>query len=381
MKNMSEHDSIGASADPPAPPASMSADDVDGARRQATELVRGVRDASGSRQLAVIDELTTVGLMSQRNAGVQLELVKTRLGTFVAEGGASRAVATDLIDLRSALGRIDPEVERRTLRSRIAAALPVLRKNALVRSLTRIALRYEPVSKQVIAIETKLREGRAMLARDNVELRRLYEDVEAQHAVVERQTFLGELLLRELLDLDRGSFTPAEQDRIGAAVHDVAARVQDLRTVQEVHTQYFLSIELTRQNNTRLGQAVERTLALATNVVTVGLAIQAALARQRQVKEATERTRQFLGEVIAHNAAAIRRQTEEIGDLYNEPVVAMEKLTQAHKDLVAALDSASRLRDEGIDAARRNIQQLTGMTRELAGRVQGIDDGDSAVRS
>ena len=38
--------------------------------------------------------------------------------------------------------------------------------------------------------------------------------------------------------------------------------------MQEVHLQYFVSIELTRQNNNRLGQAVDRTLTLATNVVT-----------------------------------------------------------------------------------------------------------------
>ena len=63
-------------------------------------------------------------------------------------------------------------------------------------------------------------------------------------------------------------------------MHDVATRLQDLHTMVEVHLQYFVSIELTRQNNNRLGQAVDRTLALATNVVTVGLAIQAALVRQ-----------------------------------------------------------------------------------------------------
>ena len=96
--------------------------------------------------------------------------------------------------------------------------------------------------------------------------------------------------------------------------------------MQEVHVQYFVSIELTRQNNNRLGQAVDRTVTLATNVVTVGLAIQAALVRQTQRAGGDQRTREFLGELIAQNAAAIRRQTEEIGDLYNQPVVAMDKL-------------------------------------------------------
>ena len=40
--------------------------------------------------------------------------------------------------------------------------------------------------------------------------------------------------------------------------------------MQEVHIQYFVSIEITRDNNHRLCQAVDRTLTLATNVVTIG---------------------------------------------------------------------------------------------------------------
>ena len=364
----------------PAPPRTMSIDEVDDARRQAAELARGVRESRGSKQLAVLDEVTSVGMVSQRNAGRQLELVKTRLAVFLNEGGASKSVATDLIGLRVALDRINPNLERSGLFSRTIGALPFLRNSAMVRSLTKIALRYEPVSQQITVIESKLREGRSLLARDNVELRRLYEDVENQQEVIENQAFLGELLLHEFSRLTADITDPIERDRIQSAEHDVATRVQDLRIMQEVHVQYFVSIELTRQNNNRLGQAVDRTLSLATNVVTIGLAIQSALVRQRAVKEATERTREFLGEMITQNAAAIRQQTEEIGDLYNDPVIAMDKLAQAHNDLLASLDIASRLREQGISTSRKNIAELTVLTKELSERVDGLEPDDESRR-
>lgn len=364
----------------PAPPRSMSIDEVDDARRQAAELALGVRESRGSKQLAVLDEVTSVGMVSQRNAGRQLELVKTRLAVFLNEGGASKSVATDLIGLRVALDRINPNLERSGLFSRTIGALPFLRNSAMVRSLTKIALRYEPVSQQITVIESKLREGRSLLARDNVELRRLYEDVENQQEVIENQAFLGELLLHEFSRLTADITDPIERDRIQSAEHDVATRVQDLRIMQEVHVQYFVSIELTRQNNNRLGQAVDRTLSLATNVVTIGLAIQSALVRQRAVKEATERTREFLGEMITQNAAAIRQQTEEIGDLYNDPVIAMDKLAQAHNDLIASLDIASRLREQGISTSRKNIAELTVLTKELSERVDGLEPDDESRR-
>jgi uncharacterized protein YaaN involved in tellurite resistance len=364
---------------PTAAPPTMSAEEIELARTQAEALVRGVRTASGSRQLAVLDEVTSVGLESQRNAGRQLELVKTRLATFLDAGGASKDVALELIDLRGALDRINPELQQRSLWGRTVGVLPFMRDNAMVRALKKVALRYEPVSKEITVIEAKLREGRTLLARDNVELRRLYEDVEAQQLAIQRQAFLGELLLHDLTDLLGETDDLLERDRIQAAVHDVATRLQDLHTMQAVHVQYFLSIELTRQNNHRLGQAVDRTLTLATNVVTIGLAIQAALVRQARVREATERTREFLGEMVVQNAGAIRRQTEEIGDLYNEPVIAMDKLVQAHHDLLAALDTASRLREDGIHTARRNIEELTGLTRELSVNVQGLEPAESGA--
>ncbi len=224
--------------------------------------------------------------------------------------------------------------------------------------MSKIALRYEPISRQVAVIETKLRDGRALLVRDNVELRARYDDIEAQQLSIQRNAYLGELLVRRLDELLEETNDPEKRDRVQGALHDVATRTQDLRTMEEVHVQYSVSIGMSRQNNTRLGQSIERTLTLTTNVVTVGLAIQSALIRQQKVAEATQRTREFLGDLVATNAKAIKRHTEDIGDLYSDPVIAIEKITQAHNDLVEALTIAGQLRQKGIEAAQDNITQL-----------------------
>jgi uncharacterized protein YaaN involved in tellurite resistance len=116
---------------------------------------------------------------------------------------------------------------------------------------------------------------------------------------------------------------------------------------------------------------VERTLSLATNVIVVGLAIQTALARQKRVQEATQQTREYLGTVIAANAIAIRKHTEEIGDVYNQPVVAVAKIAQAHSELLEALEIAGRLEREGIESARANIAQLGQLSADLQLKASG----------
>ena len=142
--------------------------------------------------------------------------------------------------------------------------------------------------------------------------------------------------------------------------------------MEVVHIQFFVGIEMTRQNNNRLGQSVDHTLALGTNVVFIGLALQMALTRQKRVLDAAWRTREFLGTLVAANAASLRQHTQEIGDVYSNPVIALEKITQAHDDLMEAMDIADRLKVEGIQVARENIAKLSQLASQLEHRATGL---------
>jgi uncharacterized protein YaaN involved in tellurite resistance len=352
----------------PKPPKGMSEEEAQKVRSQAVVLVKQLSEVSGSKELEILDNMANMGVQAQRNAAGYLDLLKARVGTYLSDAGPSREIANSLRDLRITLDQIDPNARPRTIWDKLYNIFPFFGRANPVRILQKIALRYEPVSRQVTLIETRLRDGRTMLVRDNVELRKLYEQLEGQQPIVQRNTFLGEMLMQHLDQLLKRTPDPMKREKVREALHDVAMRVQDLRTMEEVNVQYFVSIEMSRQNNNRLGQAVERTLTLATNVITVGLAIQSSLIRQKSVMEATKRTREFLGTLVAANAAAIKTHTQEIGDLYINPVIAMDKITQAHHDLIEAMDIADRLRQEGIEVAKDNIAKLTQLSAELMAR-------------
>jgi uncharacterized protein YaaN involved in tellurite resistance len=346
-------------------PQGLTPDEAEKAKQSAIALAQQLIDAAGSKELEIIDSMTGLGIQAQRQAASELSLLKGKVKDLCGREGLTKQVTGDLVDLRITLKQIvPPELKREGLLTRIMGFLPFRRR--LLRILEKIALSYESVSRQVAVIENRLREGRTILARDNIELRKLYERVESQQPVIMKFIFMGEVLSEQLDDLMNQVTDAKKRETIRNALYDVTMRVQDLRAMSEVHSQFFVSMEMTRQNNTRLAQAVDRTITLATNVVTVGLAIQVALARQRRVLEATQRTREFLGDMIVANAENIRRHTEEIGDVYKEPVIAIEKITQAHDALVEALDIASRLKDEGIASARDNISKLT----QLAGTLE-----------
>ena len=121
---------------------------------------------------------------------------------------------------------------------------------------------------------------------------------------------------------------------------------------------------------------MEQTLSVATKVVTIGLAIQAALVRERQVMEANTRVQHFIGDLIVANATAIRKHTEEIGEVYNNPVIALDKIAQAHQELIDAMDLADRLKQEGIVKARENIAELSRLSEEFQQRVGALHGAD-----
>jgi len=235
-----------------------------------------------------------------------------------------------------------------------------------------IAVHNETVSRQVQVIETRLGEGRRMLVRDNIELRKIYEQIEKQMVPIQKNAFYGELIMQELDKRLDGSTDSLKHAHLQSTLHDVALRVQDLRTMEEVYNQYFISIDLTRQNNNRLAQAVERTLSLATNIVVVGLAIQTALSRQKRILDATQKTREFLGNMIADNASAIRQHTQEIGDVYNNPAIALDKIIEAHDQLVDALKMVDQLEKKGSENARQNILRLTKLSADLEQKVLAL---------
>jgi uncharacterized protein YaaN involved in tellurite resistance len=288
------------------------------------------------------------------------------------------------LDLRVTLDKINPHQLSKpgALRRLLDIAPFVAQTTHALQILKKIAIHYEPALRQIKIIEARLRAGRMMLTKDNVELRLVYEQVEEQQLSIQKNAYLGELLMAELNKLLKRTDDPSKAARIRDALHDVSIRVVDLRTMEQAYAQFFVGIDMTRRNNTRLGQAVERTLTVATHVVMVGLAIQAALSRQQQIGQATERTRAFIGDMLAANAKAIKTHTQQIGEVYNNPVIALEKISQAHDDLLAAMDMAARIKQQGIESAQENIAKLSLISAQLKHKVDDLaEPGGSEPKS
>ncbi len=372
---------LGMSSERPVPSTGISDEQATAIEVEAERMVNQALQSEGSDEMSVLDGINNVGMVAQRGAAEKLGQFKAKVGESLTNGGSGNEISSGLRNLRRTLDQINPTRKPKGI-DRVAQHVPLLSSRyGPLGILKRIAIKYEPVSVQIVELENNLRQGRAMLVKDNVELRKLYQQIEIQQQKLRQAIYFGELIAYGVETQLAGIEDESKRIRLEDAHYNVMMRVMNLRSMEAVHNQYFLSIEMSRQNNVRLGQAVEHTLSLATNVITIGIAIQYAMARQQVIGEVTTRTRTFLADVITGNAAVIKQHTTEIGDLYTNPVIATEKITQAHNDLVEALDSAEQLRQDGLARIGENIAELSRMSREVEEKLNGVEGVSRTIAS
>ncbi len=354
----------------PQPPA-LPPEAISDIQTKAITLSNDFETRSQDREF--MNGLMNLGAEAQQNASRKLELLKSKVGTLLSDlDGEGAKIPKDLVDLRMMLDKINPhKIEKKGFFSKLLGKVPGVGER-----LKEIAIRYESVQTQIDVIVNNIREGRDTLIRDNISLEQLYDDVKSQQLAVQKNAYLGELIIAELEKRVASTTDPNMKQKLEMALHAIAMRVQDLRTMEQVNMQFFVSIDLTTNNNHLLAQAVDRTLTVTTNVITVGLAIAAALANQKRTMEATKATQEYAGNILASNAAAIRQQTSEIAQMYNNPVLALEKVQKSYDDLMAAMDEVEKVKRQGIDTAKQGMARLSNMSGKLAQKA-GLTAGET----
>lgn len=335
---------------------------------RADDLAGKVKAEPGDRQLS--RQLGALGAREQQSAAQEINLLKTRVGTLLNEvEGEGGEIPKALVDLRHQMDEINPHVlSQPGMVGRLLGRTPVIGK-----VLKKIAVKYESVQTQIDAIMAGLRAGKDKLLQDNAELEQLYVQVKQAQLGIQQSAYVGELLWKKLDEALVNSDESAERQKLQAMMHRVAMRVQDLRTMEQVNLQFFVSIDMTIQNNDTLGEQVDRTVMVTQNLLTVGLAIQAALAQQKKVATAVRRVQETTAAMLEANAAAIGQQTAEIGDMQNNPVLALESVKNAHNTLLEALNKMDEIRQLGTEKARTGIAELNKMSSVLEPKVEALE--------
>ncbi len=335
--------------------------------REAEGLAASILAQPGDRKAG--RQVSAMGVREQQRASKEIGLLKTRVGTMLKQlEGDGAEIPKTLVQLRNTMDEINPQV----LSQPTGLAKWLGRAPGIGKVLKRVAVKYESVQTQIDHIMAGLRNGKDKLLMDSAELEQLYDQVSVAQQGVQQSAYVGELLWQKLEEASDEAPDPARRQKLQAMLQRVAMRVQDLRTMEQVNLQFFASIDMTLQNNDMLCEQIDRTVMVTQSLLTVGLAIQAALASQKQIATAVRQVQDSTAAMLEANAAAIGQQAKEIGDMQNNPVIALDRVKNAYNSLVGAMDEMERIRSVGTEKARAGIAELTRMSAALEPRTEAL---------
>lgn len=363
---------------PATKPSGLSDEQAEELNSRADKAVEALTDAEGAEAMTVADQIANVGVQDQKTISSGTALMQEKMGNvFYSErkSEAAESLTKNISELQGALTKINPKDIQKEARYRVIRVIPFF-GGWIVNVLKTAANRRLTLQEFIDHLEESLQSGETILKQDNAQLKVMYSDLETKQKVINADAYYAEVLMEKLSEAMGATEDERKKGNLQKVQFRVSTRAQDLRAMENIHEQFFVSIEMTRDNNDMLIATVQRMLTMGMNVVYISFAIHAALMRQRDVIEASKGTRDFIGNMIVSNASMINNHIREIGDLYKEPIVAMDKLEKAVSELQQAIDAANRMKAESIERAKDNVVRIRELTEELKTKAGELPETD-----
>jgi uncharacterized protein YaaN involved in tellurite resistance len=244
------------------------------------------------------------------------------------------------------------------------------------RPIAKVLQQYEQVRGQVDAISNRLDKHTSTLMRDITMLDRLYEKTLEYFRRVEVYIVAGEERLRRL-----DTETLPALAREGAASNDVLKvqqvadlrakrddlerRVHDLKLTRQVMMQSLPSIRIVQQNDKALVGKIASTMANTIPLWRQQLAMALTIARSAEAGETLRKATDLTNELLTANAETLRSSTQAIRTQVERGVIDIAAVKQANDSLIATIDDALRIADDGKRQRAEAEKQLMACESEL----------------
>ncbi len=242
--------------------------------------------------------------------------------------------------------------------------------------IARVLQPYEPVRTQIDAISNRLDAHTSTLMKDVGMLDRLYERTLDHFRRLEVYIAAGAERLRRLdtetlppmtreVERTRDVVKAQELADLRARRDDLERRVHDLRLTRQVTMQSLPSIRIVQQNDSALVAKIESTITNTVPLWRQQLAIAVTVARSAEAGETLKKATDLTNELLTANADALRTSTQTIRTQVERGVVDIAAVKQANDSLIATIDDALRIADEGKRQRTEAERQLVACETEL----------------
>lgn len=349
------------------PPKWAPSEKIESLKESAQNLVVATKEKSGPALSRII---SGIGDASNKKLASANDTMSGGVDTLLKGLDGKSPAGEKLLELRTAMDQLNPHSLHN---SWWFSWMPAGIKR---KAISRFINKYEPMKNHLNSIFDGLRHGKDQLLELSIELEQQYNEVMAAKQEIESDIYIAEVFIQEIeaYESTADKADALEQQKIATTKNQVMRRIRDLRTKEQAAVQFFISIDQTIQSNTLLDEQFDSALTVGPMVMNNALRIQAGLATQKKVKESVEGFQNALGDMMVQNAEAVNQAAQEIGDLYNNPVIALDKMEQGFDQLMNAVTTANKTMEDSTVKAREAANRLAEMTSALEPVADGMRD-------
>lgn len=352
-------------------PKWASEDNIELMQKRSQELVESTKTSGGPALNRIIGN---IGASAQKRMASANDLMKGNVNSLLKGLDGKSPAGEKLLELRSTMDQLNPH----SLHN--AWWFSWMPNTIKRKAVSRFVRQYQPMQSHVDAIFDGLRNGKDDLLESNLALEQQYNEIAAAKKEIESEIYIGELFIRQV-DAQEAE-TPAEdiqeKQKFTTVKNQAMRRIRDLRTMEQASVQFFISIDQTIATNSLLDESIDSALTVGPMVMNNALRIQAALAQQETIKDAVQQFQAGLGDMMAQNAGSIEKAAQDVGDLYNNPVIALQKMEEGFDKLMNAVKIANDTMSTSSVKARETSNRLADMTAQLAPVADGMRDARSS---
>lgn len=346
-------------------PSWASEKQIEQIKSQSQGLMVATKEQSGPSLSREIDRFGQGAHTSMQKAN---DLMNGSVSSLLTGLNGESPTANKLLQLRGTMDEMNPH----SLQN--AWYFGFLPKPFKRKVISKFVHRYQSNKTHVSQILDGLRSARDELLDVSLQLEHQYDQVMSAKKEIDMSIVAADLFLAELDEYEKTVNQEDDQEirKINSTRNQVARRKRDLATMQHAALQFFVSIDMTIESNTLIGEQIQSALTVGPMVMKNALAIQAALAKQKTVAEAVEQYQDGISDMMKQNAAATKTAAQNATDLYNNPVMSLESMAKSHDDLMSAVTIASDAMAKSTVKALEAADALKEMSVELEPVAGGL---------
>lgn len=258
---------------------------------------------------------------------------------------------------------------------RFMAKLPVV--GGFFDATKQMIMAYEPIANKISKIEARLHQQQLTLLTDYENLNKLFEDNVDFVKLLEIYVAAGKLKIEELKaeqnQLQATTATDALQiqavDDVRRAIERLEQRLYDLEITRQVALQTGPQIRLIQDGNEKLANKIHTAVLTTIPLWKSQIAMAINLANQKEALEGLTAVTDATNDLLVQNSELLKTSTVEIQRQTQRGVVDIETLQRTTDNLIATVQEALVVSEEGRKKRQEGERQLIALETKLKGAI------------